>query len=122
MSWDAGRLPCELRGQCVIIIEGEAETAETSSCTEMGGKQVRIKQEVTSPPDTHSARQDVNKGAYHSQLQYDGRRREAELSRGQEERYCVVVLVERAEWRRHQEDDPVLCPVLQWLEDQQRPS
>ncbi|MGH0157825.1 UNVERIFIED_CONTAM: hypothetical protein FKN15_065096 [Acipenser sinensis] len=38
----------------------------------MGGAQVRIKEEATSPLDTHTLRQDVNKGAYYSQLQYDG--------------------------------------------------
>lgn len=47
--------------------------------------------------------------------------KEAELSSGSTEQCCTLVPVERTEWRRHQEADPDLCPVLQWLEDQWRP-
>ncbi|MGH0142935.1 UNVERIFIED_CONTAM: hypothetical protein FKN15_030510 [Acipenser sinensis] len=45
-----------LQGERVIIVEGEEETAGTSSRTEMAGAQVRVKQEATSLPDMRSAR------------------------------------------------------------------
>ncbi|RXM30975.1 hypothetical protein EOD39_7376 [Acipenser ruthenus] len=55
-SWEDGRLPCKLKGHCVIIVEGEEETAGASSRTEMAGAQVSVKQGATSLPDMHSAR------------------------------------------------------------------
>ncbi|MGH0175037.1 UNVERIFIED_CONTAM: hypothetical protein FKN15_008963 [Acipenser sinensis] len=57
-------------GHCIIIAEGE-EMVGTSSRAGMGGAQVHVKQEGTSPPDMRSARQEVNKAAYYHQLQYD---------------------------------------------------
>ncbi|MGH0136809.1 UNVERIFIED_CONTAM: hypothetical protein FKN15_013326 [Acipenser sinensis] len=61
----------QAEGHCIIVVEGEEGTVGTSSHTEMEGAQVRIKQEAMPPPDTHTALQDVNKGAYYCQLQYD---------------------------------------------------
>ncbi|MGH0120920.1 UNVERIFIED_CONTAM: hypothetical protein FKN15_039869 [Acipenser sinensis] len=63
----------QAEGQYIIIIKGEEEMAGTSSPAGMGEAQVHIKQEATSPPDTRLARQEVNKGAYYHQLQYDGK-------------------------------------------------
>ncbi|RXN00641.1 hypothetical protein EOD39_8983 [Acipenser ruthenus] len=61
----------QAEGQYIIIVKGEEEMAGTSSPTGVGGAQVHIKKEATSPPDTRSARQEVNQGAYYHQLQYD---------------------------------------------------
>ncbi|MGH0163029.1 UNVERIFIED_CONTAM: hypothetical protein FKN15_044553 [Acipenser sinensis] len=92
----------QAEGHCVIVVEGEggsSQTATTSSCTEMGGPQMRITEEAVSPPDTHALQQDVNKGAYYCHLQYNGENTERERSRNpwaeEKQGIKMVELVER---------------------------
>ncbi|XP_058864420.1 uncharacterized protein LOC131706752 [Acipenser ruthenus] len=66
----------QAEGHCAIVIEGEGDSsaaARTSSATEIGGAQVRVKEEAASPSDTPALQQNVNKGVYYSRLQYNGK-------------------------------------------------